>query len=203
MNRRNVIKDLNRYQLFQSVGDYEECLGIIRKLKTQKKNQQMDSNIVEQIVMLTSKEKDLVVALDEFRKEKGRKSDFNFEKSIFASNIVYKDSELSYIIRMVINQQECWNPKSPPLIEGITLSSEELNPFLETIYIIERQDLFGELHFSSLGIVEGKIYENKGRNAPDRTEVIREIVYKLATGVYLNTKDKDYDIIKNNNLPVK
>jgi len=86
---------------------------------------------------------------------------FTIEENEYISYVIFRSSPISYSIRAVVKSQEWWEPLIINKVKGISLSEEESDINLEVIYNIERSDWFGSLLFSSLGVLEGDLFENE------------------------------------------
>ena len=182
MTNINIIKSLNKYNLFQWVCNYNECLKHIEELEIAKTNEfnELDSIWIGEIDKAIDSFKDIKKDIKILKDNIGV---FTIEENEYLSYLIFRSSPISYSIRAVVKNQECWGHFINE-VEGISLSKEESDNNLEFIYNIERSDWFGSLLFSSLGVIEGDLFENEGRKAPDRREAIIDVVMKISKSIY-------------------
>jgi len=179
----NIIESLNKYNLFQWVGNYNQCLKYKEELEGAKNNKldELDSILIGEIDKVIDSFKDID---KDFKILKDNIDVFTIEENEYISYVIFRSSLISYSIRAVVKNQECWEPLIINKVKGISLSEKESDNNLEVIYNIERSDWFGSLLFSSLGVLEGDLFENEGRKAPDRRETIIDEVMKICKSIY-------------------
>lgn len=203
MNNSKIIDLLNGYVMYQWVCDYQMCSYYIEEMKKIEKDlkirknkfnseyraepRQESEDIVDKIILteMSKAIKSFKLFEQDFYSVRENQDVFLSTSNDLLSTIVFKSNPVSYNIRAVINKFEKWN--EPVLIpdKGIVLNSESEGSKLEYIYDVEREEFFGYILFTSLGIAEGEIYENKGSKALDRREAIIDIVEKISKGIYL------------------
>ncbi|MGE7609631.1 hypothetical protein ACQKML_23945 [Peribacillus frigoritolerans] len=178
----NINASLNKYNLFQWVCNYNECLKYKEELEASKTNKsdEFDPILLGEIDKAIDSFKDIK---KDFKILKDNTSVFTIEENEYISFVIFRSSPISYSIRAVVKNQKCWEPLINK-VKGISLSKDESDNNLEVIYNIERSDWFGSLLFSSLGVLEGNLFENEGRNAPDRRETIIDVVVKISKSIY-------------------
>ncbi len=97
---------------------------------------------------------------------------------------------LNYEVRLVVDGRFKWRKKSFENIEldGFYISCISNNSH-ESVFHIENRLLSGVIYFSSLGLAEGRFYEQEGVRAPDRSELLIIIVKSVAQKVFgINSK---------------
>ncbi|QZN75463.1 hypothetical protein [Paenibacillus sp. DR312] len=101
------------------------------------------------------------------------------------SCLLIRTDILKYEIRVVVNVRFDWNEDSfnDIEIEGYRIDCTSCNSH-ESVFYIENRRISGEVHFSSLGLGEGKFYEQQGVHAPDRSELLILIMKNLAQEVF-------------------
>lgn len=174
-----------------SVGDFESCSKIATTFNEiiEKNDDNLDDNILEQLREAIEINKTLKSDMEALNKSFASKdSPFMFEHDEKISSVVYRESPLTYVIKMVIKEQECWKPENHHNSDNVFRTEDEVDSNLELILEINREDIFGVLYFSSLGTIEGKLYENEGKNSPYRGKLIKEIGYNIASDIYFERK---------------
>ncbi|WP_404336598.1 hypothetical protein [Planococcus rifietoensis] len=204
MSNSKMIDLLNGYVLHQWVCDYQMCSYYIEEMKNVINDFQVNTKNEFKIDINSEYSHESEEIVDKITLTEIDKAIHNFEsfkqdaiflrenEDIFLSTsndllsaIVFKNNPVSYSIRAVIKKFENWNEPVLCPEKGVVLNSDSIDSTLEYVYDIEQREFFGNILFTSLGIVEGEIYENEGSKELDRREGIIKLVKRLSERIYL------------------
>ncbi|MGW7162642.1 hypothetical protein [Paenibacillus taichungensis] len=151
----------------------------------EERRNQKEQLIVAQTRILYNNSKKAKRSFEKLNMKQQENGPFVTEHSERISCLLIRTDVLNYKIRFVINDRFDWNEEC---IRSIDLKDYKTQCISfnshESVFHIEDDRVSGEVHFSSLGLGEGKFYEQQGVKSPDRCELIILIIKELAQKVF-------------------